>query len=193
MEKDKYLVLDEERNALDYLIQALVFLSQVEQNLFYLKWFIVAFHGALYAFMLLAIQSRNRDHVYEILPNYTSKKDKNKEFDPFDGKLISFDSAYKYIKDSAKMSEMPFVTIKDHDQCIEELNKKLRNQMIHFKPMYWGTEPWYPAVVCQPLLDLLRFCVKDEKIHLDSSEKELALTYIESLDKLLANYVKQAS
>lgn len=193
MKKNKYLVLNEEHNALDYLIQALVFLSQVEQNLFYLKWFAVAFHGALYAFMLLVIQGRNQDHIYEILPNYVSNKDKEKEFDPFDGKLISFLNAYKYIKNSTKMSGMPFATTENHDQCIKELNNKLRSQMVHFKPMLWGAEAWYPAVVCQPLLDLLRFCIKDEKVHLGNSEKKLALAYIESLDKLLANHVEQGS
>lgn len=190
MKKDTYLVLDEEHNALDYLIQSLVFLSQIEQNLFHLKWFVVAFHGAVYSFMLLAIQGRNQEHIYEVLPDHLSGKEKKKEFDPFDRKLISFLDAYKYLKNSEKMSSSPFIATDNHDQCIKELNNKLRNQMIHFKPMLWGSEPWYPAVVCQPLLNLLRFCIKDEHVHLNNSEKELSIAYLESINLLLAKHAQ---
>lgn len=186
--KGKYLILDENHNALDYLIQSLVFLAQVEQNLFYLKWFVISFHGAVYAFMLLVLQARDQQLIYEILPNHLASNKKKKEFDPFDGKLISFLTAYKYLKSSQKAEVKPFLAANRHDKCMKELNNKLRSQMIHFKPMVWASESWYPARVCQPLLDILKFCIKDDRVHLDRSEKDAALAYLESIDKLLSKH-----
>ena len=188
--KDKYLILDETHNALDYLVQSLVFLAQVEQNLFYLKWFVISFHGAVYSFMLLVLQARDNSLIYEVLPGHLGGKKKQNGFDPLDGKLISFTDAYKYLKNSTKMSDKPFPTTSQHSSCITELNNKLRSQMVHFKPMVWASESWYPARVCQPLLDLLRFCIKDDGIRLDKSEKDSALAYLESIDKLLTKHAE---
>lgn len=189
VKKSKYLILDESHNAMDYLIQSLVFLSQVEQNLFYLKWFIISFHGAIYGFILLVLKSKDQQQIYEIPPEYSRGKSRKKEFDPFEGKLISFLVAYKYLKDSQKMAGQPFVASREHDQCMKELNNKLRGQLIHFKPMLWASESWYPARVCQPLLDILRFCVKYDRIHLEQSEKDTALAYLDSIERLLAKHV----
>lgn len=186
--KNKYLILDENHNALDYLIQSLVFLAQVEQNLFYLKWFIISFHSAVYAFMLLVLQGKNQQLIYEISPDHLSGNKKKKEFDPFDGKLISFLTAYKYLKSLDKMMGQSFTSTNEHDRCMKELNNKLRSQMIHFKPMVWASESWYPARVCQPLLDILRFCIKDDRVRLNQSEKNSAFAYLESIDKLLIKH-----
>lgn len=182
--KDKYLILDEDHNALDYLIQSLVFLAQVEQNLFYLKWFVISFHSTVYSFMLLVLQARNYSLIYETPPSHLGGKKEQKGFDPLDGKLITFTTAYKYLKDPKKIEDKPLLATSQHDSCITELNK-LRNQMIHFKPMIWASEPWYQSMVCQPLLDILRFCIKDDGIRLDESEKDSALAYLESIGKLL--------
>lgn len=182
-------MLDESHNAMDYLIQSLVFLSQVEQNLFYLKWFIISFHSALYAFMLLVLQARDQQLIYEIPPGHLGGNKKKKEFDLFDGKLISFLTAYRYLKNSQKVGGKPFSAANEHNRCMKELSNKLRNQMVHFKPMVWASESWYPARVCQPLLDILGFCVKDGRIHLEQSEKDTALAYLDSIDRLLAKHV----
>lgn len=188
--KDKYLILDEAHNALDYLVQSLVFLAQVEQNLFYLKWFIISFHSAVYSFMLLVLQAKDHSLIYEVLPGHLGGKKKQSGFDPLEGKLISFTTAYKYLKNSTKMNDKPFLATNQHDNCITELNNKLRNQMVHFKPMVWASESWYPARVCQPLLGLLRFCIKDTGVRLDKSEKESALAYLESIDRLLIKHAE---
>lgn len=161
MASDKYLVLDERKNAMDYLVQSLVFLTQVEQNRFYLKWFVVAFHGAIHSFMLLVLQGVKHEQIYKKLPTHLqSKKTKKKKgFDPFDDELISFSVAYKYLKSPNNMAGQPFVSSGNQDECMKELNYKLRNQFIHFRPMVSAYEPWYPAEVCFPLLDILRFCI----------------------------------
>lgn len=138
--------------------------------------------------MLLVLQGQNYQLIYEILPQHLSTSKMNREFDHFDGKLISFGDAYKYLKNSKKMAGHGFTETKTHNRCITELNKKLRSQLIHFKPMVLAYEPWYPARVCKPLLDILNFCIKDDHIQLDQSEKDMAFAYLESIDRLLIKH-----
>lgn len=186
-----YLILNENRNAMDFLIQSLTFLSQVEQNLFYWKWFIIAFHSAVYSFILLVIQSIDQDQIYQIPPQHLQQgkgslsKD---DFNPFDGKLISFLSAYKKIRDPKFMKDNHFISSSELDDCMKELNNKLRNQMIHFSPMIWGAQGWYPASVCQPILPILTFCVKSNNLRLSESEHETVSTHISCLNILLAKH-----
>ena len=183
------LVLSEERNALDYLTQALVFLAQAEQNPFNLKWFVISFHGALYSFMLLALQSVDQKQIYKELPahlrdDYKQHEDLVMELNLFEGKLHDFGVTYKFLKNPGKTSNRPYVSVGDQDTHIEELNK-IRNQLIHFKPMMFGSQSWYFAEVCSPLLEVLRFCVNFEKINLDGEEKQTAVEYLNSIERLL--------
>ncbi len=83
------------------------------------------------------------------------------------------------------MNGNPYLASDLQDECMKELNDKLRNQMIHFKPMLWGSEPWYPASVCEPLLDVLRFCIQFNHLRLSQSERDTAIAYINSLKALL--------
>lgn len=183
--KDTYLVLSESRNAMDYLVQSLVFLSQVEQNNYYLKWFVIAFHGAIHSFMLLVLQKIDAKLIYSKQPIYKTLGD---NFDPFDGHLRDFLDTYSYLKNKEHLGSNVFLATGLHDAAMKELNNKLRNQFIHFKPMTWGAEAWYPAEVCHPLLEILRFCLKSEGISLDQEQKEVATAYIDSLDRLLVKH-----
>lgn len=184
---DKYLLLDEERNAMDFLMQSLTFLSQVEQNRYYLKWFIIAFHGAVHAFILLTLQGVDSQQIYE--PDRKQKEIKKRvskgKYGITDNNLLRFVPAYNLLKKSKNMAGRPFIALKTHDMAIGELNNKLRNQFIHFRPMVWAAEPWYPARVCQPLIDVLVFCVKSENVKLGEQEKQIALTYLDSIKVLL--------
>lgn len=191
---NNYLVLSEKRNALDNLIQSLVFLAHVEQNRFYLKWFIIAFHSAIYSFILLALQSIDTQQIYKFTVSSKQlggkrKRTDKKKFDPFEDKLIDFHLAFKRLKRSQDMGGHPFMASKEQNECMKELNDKLRNQMIHFKPMAWGSEPWYPARVCLPLLDILRFCIELNSVRLEQSEKDTALAYIKSIEKLIDKHI----
>ncbi len=87
------------------------------------------------------------------------------------------------------MAGQPFVSSNKHNRCMRELNNKLRSQMIHFKPMVWASESWYPARVCQPLLNILKFCIRDKHIHLEQTEKDTALAYLDGIDRLLAKHI----
>jgi len=181
-DKDTYFVLDETRNAIDYLAHSLIFVSQVEQNKYNMKWFILAFHGALYALMLLVLKKTNSELIYSVLPKYKTKGD---NFDPFDGKLKSFLGAYASLNDTKLMGDKAFVATETHNFAMNELNNKLRNQFVHFIPMVWGAEPWYPAEVCYPLLDLMLYCVDFQPTTLNQKQKETAHTYIKALAEIL--------
>lgn len=185
---NKYLLLDEERNAMDFLTQSLTFLSMVEQNKFYLKWFIIAFHGALYSFMLLVLQGVKQDQIYRVNPKYIKKISGKDNLDLFDGKLIDFLSAYEYIKMPEKTNSCPYVETSIQRKCVKELNSKLRNQMVHFKHMLSAYEAWYPAEVCSPLLEILSYCINFEKVHLSESQKNTAIANIKAVDSLLTKH-----
>lgn len=186
---NKYLLLNEERNAMDYLTQSLTFLSMVEQNRFYLKWFIIAFHGALYSFMLLVLQGVSHDQIYEVKPKYAQGKIKEGDgLDLFDGLLVNFLKAYRFLKNSKRTDNKPYVQTGIQKKCMEVLNFKLRNQMVHFKPMVSAYEPWYPAEVCFPLLDVLRFCIRFDKNRLSQPERYIATANIDAIEILLTKY-----
>ena len=170
---------------MDYLVQSLVFLSQVEQNLYYWKWFVIAYHGAIYSFMLLVLQKVGVKYIYSKQPIRITQRSSS---DPFDGHLIGFLGMYRNLKNNNALGINAFVATDTHDISMEELNNKLRNQFLHFLPMTWGSEAWYPARVCYPLLDVLRFCLKSEGVDLDQTQKEIASTYIDSLDRLLTKH-----
>lgn len=189
---NNYLVLDEEKNMMDFLIQSLTFLSQVEQNMFFWKWFIISFHSTLYSLMILTLKDIDNNKIYKKLPDYFEKKDnqKNQEFTPFDGELISFLGAFQKLKDGSSTSNKPFKSTKLIDSCMKELNDKLRNQMIHFLPMTWGSESWYPAQVCRPLLRITKYCIRSGRIHLSESEEATVLSHISSINILLGKHSK---
>jgi|CXWL01.1.fsa_nt_gi hypothetical protein len=190
---DKYMVLDERRNAIDFLTQSLTFLSMVEQNRFYLKWFIIAFHGAIYSFMLLVLQGVNQDQIYKVKPKYAQGPIKEGELDLFDGFLIDFLKAYEYLQVAKHTNGHPYSQTSYQEACMKELNFKLRNQMVHFKPMVSAYEPWYPAEVCTPLLDVLRYCVKFERNYLSIPERDTMVANLDAIEILLTKQKKDGS
>src|SRR5690349_21649631 len=98
-----YLVLNEEKNAIDYLNHALVFLEEVEKKKVSLKWFIIAFHGALYAFMLLALQKVNSEQIYreEKLNDNQQERTPMEEFEA--KRILTFKDSYKLLKKEKNM------------------------------------------------------------------------------------------
>jgi hypothetical protein len=145
--RKKYLILDEESNASDYLSRSVEFLNQIDNDRLYLKWFTIAFHGAVYHFMLIKLHKKNSEQIF---------KDKKINQHSLDRQIISFERAYSMLKND--QSE-PYKPSGIQDACITELNAALRNQMLHFRPTLWAAEPWYFANVCYPLLEVLKFCV----------------------------------
>jgi len=174
---NKYFILDEESNAVDYLVRSYEFLAQIEQNRSYIKWFIIAFHGALYSFMTVVLFRINSVQIF---------KDKKNSKHPIERDLLSFLKIYSLLKNKDNMGEHPFISIGQHDVCMKELNDKLRNLMMHFRPMVWASEFWYPARACYPLLDILSFCINQTQFR--HANKATLLTYVEKIKKLLDRY-----
>ena len=177
---NKYFIIDEESNAVDYLVRSYEFLDQIEQNRSFWKWFIIAFHNALYSFMVLALFKINSVQVF---------KDNKNSKHPIDRHLLSFLQIYLLLKNKENMGGNPFDSTDRHDVCMKELNDKLRNLMMHFRPMVWGSKPWYPASVCYPLVEILKFCIN--QVQFRHSNKTTLLTYINNIQKLLDKYKEQ--
>lgn len=176
--RKQYLLLDEESNAADYLSRSLEFLEKIDLDRLYLKWFTIAFHGAVYHFMLLKLYKVNSEQIF---------KDKKISLHSLDRELISFQAAYRSIKEADCMDNNPFKPEGIQDSCIVELNNQLRNQMMHFRPTVWAAEPWYFAEACFPLLDVLRFCIKDYRFR--KTEQEKLLQHIEKIEKILKKHI----
>lgn len=170
----KYMILDEVRNASDYLNKSLLFIKKINIDLVYLKWFTIAFHGAIYSFMLLKAQSIKAEYIFSDNKLNTHSLDRN---------LKSFKRIYLLLKNVDVMSENVYIPDKNVDACIFELNDQLRNQMIHFRPTLWASEPWYFARACYPLLHLLRFCIQNN--HLLNKEGSSLLRVAETIEKKL--------
>lgn len=175
--RKKYLILDEESNASDYLERSAEFLRKIDTDRKYLKWFTIAFHGAVYHFILLSLHKKNSQVVFE---------DNKINAHSLDRQLISFERAYSLLKTTSGGSYKP---LKNQDACITELNSRLRNQMIHFRPTLWAAEPWYFAEVCYPLLDVLIFCINE--LQFRRMEKTVLIQDIESMEMILKRYIKK--
>lgn len=183
---DNFLILNEERNAIDYLNHALLFLSQVEDDLYSLKWFIIAFHGAVYSFMLLALQKTDAEQIYREKKPQKSKKELS-PLEEFDSKLVlQFLDAYKLLKKEKSTLGVSFKATELITICMKKLNNELRNQVIHFKPMTLGYEPWYPAEVCLPLIAVLEFCL--DKSSLTSTQHTQATASLQNITRLLKKH-----
>lgn len=176
--RKKYLILDEESNAIDYLSKSVEFLEKIEASRTYLKWFIIAFHGAVYSLILLNLYKINSQQIF---------KDNKTNLHPLDRELKSFKSVYELLKDRESMRDNPYKPERNQDVCIVELNDKLRNKMVHFPPTLWAAEPWYFAEACYPLLDVLRFCIKD--FQFGQVKKEKLLQDIEKIEKVLDEHI----
>ncbi|TSC86239.1 MAG: hypothetical protein G01um10147_951 [Microgenomates group bacterium Gr01-1014_7] len=175
----KYLILDEERNAIDYLNRAVEFLEKIDIDFVYLKWFTIAFHGAVYSFVLLVLQEIHSDQIYQ---------DKKTSSHPLERELISFKAAYELLKTNESTMDDPYNPTGDQDICVKEINDQIRNQMMHFRPTVWASEPWYFARASYPLLDVLKFCI--DKYRFKDLGKEVALRNLAKIEKILARHIK---
>lgn len=171
---DSYLILNAERNAYDFLIFSLVSLAQIDIHIRHLKWFIIAFHGAIYSYMLLALEKQNPSLIYsDIETKY----------------LISFGRAYDLLKNKKLMNSDSFKNRKIHDVTMNKLNDDLRNQMIHFAPpLTWASEAFYPARVAYPILKILRYSINHST--LTYKNKAEVLEIVDSIDVLLKRHKK---
>lgn len=175
--RKKYLILDEESNATDYLSRSVEFLKKIELDRGYLKWFTIAFHGAVYHFMLIKLHKKNSEQIFR--DNKINTHSLNRE-------IIGFEKAYSLLKDDLNGSYKP---LGHQDACIKELNGALRNQMIHFRPTLWAAEPWYFAEACYPLLEVLRFCVEGYQFR--KAKNIMLFQRMDVIEKILKKHISK--
>ena len=171
------MILDEERNAADFLNKSVLFLQKIDKDRVYLKWFTIAFHGAVHSFILLKLQSVSSELIFADNKTHSHSLDRN---------LKSFKKAYLSLKNPNLMKINIYKPEGNQDKCIDELNDRLRNQMIHFRPTLWASEPWYFAEACYPLLSLLKFCIEDN--HLLNNTAVLLFKDIEIIKQILEKH-----
>ncbi len=173
--RKKYLILDGESNATDYLSRSVEFLEKIDHDRVYLKWFTIAFHGAIYHFMLLKLHKANSEQIF---------RDSKIKTHPLEREIISFQKAYSLLKNDPNN---PYTPLGQQDVCIKELNGALRNQMMHFRPTLWAAEPWYFAEACHPLIEVLKFCIEGYKFR--QTETIGLLKNIEAVEEILKKYI----
>ena len=120
----KWMEIDEQTNAIDYLRRTCLFLSETVDSKW--KWVVIALHGALYSFCILAVQGTN---PYDPPPggSGTVTRKGSKEY------LISFPEALRRVQ-ADNIVNPPVVLNDDQKKRFDLLNKILRNNFIHFTP-----------------------------------------------------------
>ena len=93
---------------------------------------------------------------------------------------------YSLFKIKDNMMGNPFIPTNKQNDCMDKLNDNLRNLMMHFRPMVWMTGLWYPARVCSPLIEILKFCI--DRIRFSHSNKVVLLTCVDRIKQLLEKY-----
>lgn len=155
---------DLKENATDDLEKLSKFLELTKENKGYWRWVIIALHGSLYKFMLLALGGS----VYSEIWKETVKKEKVDlvyKINPFSpenkNKLISFLKAFEEIKSTEKMGDKPFVSTLEIDEDMKTLNTDLRNRICHFIPASLLIDTRSIKEIIQSTLPIIRFIISD--------------------------------
>jgi hypothetical protein len=167
--KEKWLRLSEEKNAIDYLEKAAIFIKSVSENYNDWKWVIIGLHGALYGFAIAACRGTDSRSV-------VTKK----------GHLISFWQALKRCQDPNHMkmlihSKHPILT-ENQKGSIEALKSEFRNEFEHFKPKGWSIEIHGMPEIAIDVLEVIRFLALETNtyVHLNEDNQNLVEQLIEN-------------
>lgn len=159
---EEFYRTDLKDNAIDDLEKLSKFLDLAKQDKSYWKWVIIALHGSLYKFMLLALSGGSA--YSEIWERIEKKKVgllyKIKLFHP-KNRIICFLQAFERIKNAKKMGGKPFISNPDVDEAMERLNTELRNQFLHFKPVGWSIEINLIREIIQKTLPIIGFIISE--------------------------------
>lgn len=137
----EYYRTSEKENALDNLDKLDQFCIKAKNDKSYWKWIILALHGTLYNFMLLALLKSDGSGIWE-----NEIRDEQGYIDTFNKKIkvINFLTAYEWIQNKQKMecyvNSESFQSNKEIDEAMDRLNTEFRNQFIHYKPIGWSIE-----------------------------------------------------
>jgi hypothetical protein len=174
--KEKWLRLSEEKNAIDYLEKAAIFIKSVSENYNDWKWVIIGLHGALYGFAIAACRGTDSRSVV------TNK-----------GRLISFWQALKRCQDPNHMKMLihskQLILSENQKESIEALKSEFRNEFEHFKPKGWSIEIHGMPEIAIDVLEVIRFLALETNtcVHLNEEKRNRVEQLIEDSIASLKN------
>jgi len=134
---DPFFRVNEISEPLNAMMMAKEFLERSEQDIYYLKWAILAIHNALQGFMVLALKGTSNLPIIEWKKDYDGKSAYEILSDP-KSKLCCFTELFRRIKSKKYMQDTVFKDESGKITCsISELNN-IRNQFIHYSPLGWS-------------------------------------------------------
>lgn len=171
---DEYYRTGLKENAFDYLDKTKSFYEKSKENKSYWKWVVIALHGAIYHFMLLALKNTDCSGVF--------KKEKQCDDGSLDllelgrMRLIEFLEAFNRIQSEDFMKgyigAKPYNAEKHIVEAMEGLNK-WRNAFIHYGPIGRSIEIALFENVLKNTLPVLRFLINDSgRIYLGEKDWE---------------------
>jgi len=192
LKSDKhYLRFDEKSNTYDSLEKLLFFLNNIENDLNFWKWAIIALHSSVYGAMILSLLGSHPDRVSK----FPIKKRKMHSVDETgkpiileteDTRLISFPEAFRRIQNEKFMrmyvKSVFFKTETRHKESMEWLNDRFRNQFIHFVPVGWSIEIKGLTNLFRDCLEIIEFCLfQSGNVLLEEDERKLFEKVVENI------------
>lgn len=156
----KYVQFTEELNGVDYIERAYAAIQQLPLDHKAWKWVVIALHGALYSFAILAIKGTDWTRVAKLNTR----------------RLISFDEALERAqtaKWTIRYVRSRPIQLSDEQKDAIRFLKKIRNQLEHYTPLAWHIEEHDLAVSTIDALDVVRSLAFDTKnVHLDAAQRQ---------------------
>lgn len=188
---ENYLRFDEKSNTYDSLEKLSFFLDNIQNNLNFWKWAIIALHNSLYGAMILALQGSNQTRVIEINKAFLKELKKKYGITQINvndcrqigkiwqlGRLITFPEAFKRIQQEKYMklnnNSNVFRARENYSKAIKFINEYLRNSFMHFKPGGWSIYIENLKEIFKDCLEIIEFCLfQSGNVRLEENERQL--------------------
>lgn len=177
--KNKYLTLNEETNAIDYLENAYEFIKKAKDNNWAWKWVLLSIYGALYSFSINCLSGS--DPCNRVI--YKTKSGEEK--------LISFKEAIKRCQDPKWMLMTSLSKVlklsAEQGESIRKLNERYRNVFVHYQPMSLIIEIHEIPKIILDVLEVIEFLSfkTGNYIYLESKNEEKIKSLILNCKKIL--------
>ena len=195
MKEERWLRTDELNEAIKTLDIFDSFLDQVDTDLHYWKWCIIAMHNAMQGFMVCALRGSNGLNVLneKNTKEWLAALDNNTKFPK--EKLDNFLNLYKKTKGNKMdlyVSSRRFKPQNQQGASIKQINA-LRNEYIHFTPKGWSLNVnGLPSVLidCILFIEFLAFESRNI-IYIDENIEQELRANINRIRKTLSVLAKQ--
>lgn len=146
MDNNKYIIFNEENNAIDSLEKASYFIQEAKHDPYNYKWVIISLFNALYGFAVCAARGTSN----ELISN-TNKKGWNylKTFD----KIIELCQNKEYM--NMTIYSKPLTLSSNQIDSIRVLKNELRNSFEHFTPKTWIIEIRLITQIIPDIVDII--------------------------------------